>query len=174
MIQRVQSVYIALAMLLISLLFSMTLCDFHLPDGDIAIMKMYGFVGPYQYLNHHVVSAYRFPILLLLASALFILLAVTLFSYKNRALQIKLCTVTFFINILLLGFLFISPDIISNKISVSLDLGLDKVASRKMTHYQWASFFPFVSLIFINMASRRIKKDEALVRSADRLRSQYK
>lgn len=170
MIQRIQSVYLALAMLLVSLLFSLTLCDFHLPDGDIAVMKMYGFVGHYQYLNQHVVSAYRFPLLLLMASALFILLSVTLFSYRNRTRQIKLCTVAFFINILLLGFLFFSPDIISNKISISLDLGLDKQAARKMTHYQWASFFPFLSLIFINLASRRIKKDEALIRSAEHLR----
>lgn len=171
MIQRIQSVYIALAMLLITLLFSMTLCDFHLPDGDIAIMKMYGFVGPYQYLNNGVVSSYRFPILLLLAAALFILLSVTLFSYRNRPRQLKLCTIAFFINILLLGFLFISPDIISQKISAAMSLNIDKAAARKMTHYQWASFFPFVSLILINIASRRIKKDEALVRSADRLRS---
>ncbi len=105
-----------------------------------------------------------------MTSALFILLAVTLFSYKNRQRQIKLCTVTFFINIILLGFLFLTPDMLSTKLSASLDLGLDKPAARKMVHYQWASFFPFVSLILVNMASRFIKKDEAMVRSAERLR----
>lgn len=170
MIQRVQSVFLAAAMLLVSLLFSFVLCDYHLPDGSIAVMKMSGFVGPYQYLNNQVVGASRFPLLLILSSALFILLAVTLFSYRNRPRQLRLCTIAFFLNIILLGFLFLGPDTISAKLSTSLDLGLDKQAARKMVHYQWATFFPFASLILINLASRRIKKDEALVRSAERLR----
>ncbi len=45
MIQRVQSVFLASAMLLISMLFSFVLCDFHLPDGNIAVMKMSGFTS---------------------------------------------------------------------------------------------------------------------------------
>ncbi|MDE6493504.1 MAG: DUF4293 domain-containing protein [Bacteroidales bacterium] len=170
MIQRVQSVFLALAMLLTSLLFSCVLCDFHLPNGEIAVMKMSGFTGAYQYLNNHVVNVSRFPLLLILTSVLFILLATTLFSYKNRGRQIKLCTVTFFINILLLGILFLGPDILSVNLSRSLDLGIDKQAARRMVHYQWGSFFPFASLVLINLASRFIKKDENLVKSADRLR----
>ena len=170
MIQRVKSLFLALAMLLVSLLFSFVLCDFHLPDGSIAVMKMSGFVGPHQYLNNQVVGSSRFPLLLVLSSVLFILLAVTLFSYRNRPRQLRLCTMAFFINIILLGFLFLGPDTLSAKLSTALDLGLDKQAARKMVHYQWATFFPFASLLCINFASRRIKKDEALVRSAERLR----
>ncbi|MCH5243328.1 MAG: DUF4293 domain-containing protein [Lentimicrobiaceae bacterium] len=170
MIQRIQSVFLALAMLLVCLLFYFVLCDFHFPNGEIAEMKMNGFIGPYQYLNNQVVSSSRFPLLLVLSAGLFILLAVTLFSYRNRPRQLRLCTIAFFINIILLGFLFLGPDMLSTKLSMALDLGLDKQAARKMVHYQWATFFPFASLLCINFAARRIKKDEALVRSAERLR----
>ncbi len=184
MIQRVQSVFLALAMLLTSLLFSFVLCDFHLPSGEIAVMKMSGFteitnstgdntvkdVALIRFLNDQVVNGSRFPLLLLLTSVQFILLTVTLFSYRNRPRQLKLCTATFFLNILLLGLLFLGPDMLSVNLSNALDLGLDKQTARKMVHYQWGSFFPFGSLIFINLASRFIKKDENLIRSADRLR----
>ncbi|MCM1532657.1 MAG: DUF4293 domain-containing protein [Bacteroides sp.] len=177
MIQRIQSVFLALAMLLTSLLFSFVLCDFHLPEnhitvvpGDnIAVMKMNGFIAPYEHFNQ-IVAPSRFPLLVVLTSLLFILLAITLFSYRNRPRQIKLCTITFFVNIILLGYLFLSPDMISSRLSSVLDLGLDKQAARKMVHYQWASFFPLVSLIFVRLASRNIRKDENLVRSAERLR----
>ena len=40
----------------------------------------------------------------------------------------------------------------------------------RIVNYRWICFLPFGSLILTNMASRAIKKDEALVRSADRLR----
>jgi hypothetical protein len=36
--------------------------------------------------------------------------------------------------------------------------------------YQFGIFFPLVSLVCIIMASRAIRKDEALVKSSDRLR----
>ena len=184
MIQRVQSVFLALAMLFTSLLFSCVLCDFHLPNGDIAIMKMSGFteitspngINAYQdatmirFLNDQAVSNSRFPLLLLLTSVQFILLAITLFSYRNRPRQLKLCTATFFINILHLGLLFLGPDMLSINLSNSLNLGLEKSTARRMVHYQWGSFFPFASLILINLASRFITTDENLIRSADRLR----
>lgn len=190
MIQRIQSVFLAASMLFISLVFGAKLCDFHFPDSkgeihesrlpnrhlesdhaNVAQMSMRGFVDPqYAHLNTQVLSPIHYPFLLLITTALFILSAVALFSYRNRPLQIKLCTIAFFINIILLGYLFISPDLLATKLSNCRDMGLDKTMARKMVHYQWGSFFPFLSLIFLNLASRFIKKDEAMIRAAERLR----
>ncbi len=37
-------------------------------------------------------------------------------------------------------------------------------------HYRYGSYLPLVSLLFTFLAVRFVKRDEALIRSADRLR----
>ena len=82
-----------------------------------------------------------------------------------RPRQIKLCATAFFLNIILLGLLFLGPDAIASNIAPDM---ADEAG--RIVNYRWICFLPFGSLILTNMASRAIKKDEALVRSADRLR----
>ena len=93
-----------------------------------------------------------------LTAAIAIISLVTIFLYRKRILQIRLCI---FNAILMLGFYGLYAFYVWN---VSKDLG-DVSITGKI-----ALTFPFISLILDYLAIRNIGADEALVRSLDRLR----
>jgi glucan phosphoethanolaminetransferase (alkaline phosphatase superfamily) len=89
-----------------------------------------------------------------------ILIVYTIFQYKNRPLQIKLSNVGVLACIaLILAIFFLYIPMIEKKIGIIPDY-------RK----SFGIYMPLVSLVFMVMANRAIKRDENLVKSADRLR----
>lgn len=92
-------------------------------------------------------------ILMLLSTTLSV---VTIFLYKRRPLQAKLCMVNIFI--MVLWFL--------SMIVVSKQLAPDAMNF----HLEMASSFPTVVAILLFMARKGILADERLVRAADRIR----
>lgn len=99
-----------------------------------------------------------FNLALSILQLIIILLAViTIFRYKNRHAQIKMNYLNIFLNVILIGGIFFFTSEIENILGVSSDYGPGVV-------------FPLLSLIFIFLANNYIKKDEKLIRSADRLR----
>jgi Na+-translocating ferredoxin:NAD+ oxidoreductase RnfA subunit len=87
-----------------------------------------------------------------------ILLAVVcLFFYKNRKLQIKISYLLTVISILLALVLLVFTTRIFKD---DFENG----------HRLWPSYLPLIAAVAAYMASRYIKKDEELVRSADRIR----
>lgn len=163
MIQRIQSVFLFAAALCIAALFLSPVTAFNIRSTNV-YMDITGFAGDGNLYNS-VVGAYWFPIFTVLTVAVIVLLLVCLFSYKNRPRQLKLCTTTFFLEIILIGMLFLVPD----SMAKNLEPGLTEDVSR-IVQYQWPSFLPLLSIILIRLAMRFIRKDEELVRSADRLR----
>ena len=90
-------------------------------------------------------------------AAVAIAVIITIFLYKKRKLQIKICYIILFLLVLIY---------VVNLIFAQQCLPI-------ATFFQYARLtfiFPFISLIFIYLAIRGIKKDEKLVRSLDRLR----
>ncbi len=80
-----------------------------------------------------------------------------LFIYKNRKLQIKLCYVIMFLNAcLFLTILFLTNQLYEHDFE-------------KKT-FLFSAYLPLLAIIAAFIASRYIKKDEELVRSADRIR----
>ena len=80
-----------------------------------------------------------------------LLAAIAVFLYKNRIPQIKLCAWIIALNVfLILSVIFLVRYQIINQL--------------------WAIFFPLASTVSSFLARRYIKKDEELVRSADRIR----
>ena len=163
MIHRIQSVFLFLSMLLTAGLFLGPVVVFNIKGHEYP-MNMSGFTGDGAVFNT-TVGAYWFPIFTVMAALVLVFLALSLFSYKNRHRQIKFCASTFFLNIILLGLLFLGPDAIATKLVPD-----QADVAGKIVQYRWLCFLPLVSLLLINLAVRAIKKDEALVRSADRLR----
>lgn len=92
-----------------------------------------------------------------LAVVIALLAMVTIFLFKKRILQIRLCV---FNGILMLGFYAMFAFFFWN-----LKEDMAEVASLK-----FALSFPLVSVILDYLAIRNIGADEALVRSLDRLR----
>ena len=87
-------------------------------------------------------------------SALFSLISI--FMFKNRKSQFMLGRLNIILNFFLLGFF----------VYQSLNLSGETVVSEKGI----GMFLPIVSIVFLALANKAIKKDEDLVKSVDRLR----
>jgi hypothetical protein len=98
-----------------------------------------------------------FPLLLLVLASL-ILLVGAIFLYKKRQLQIWFVNIAFLLHIVLILLLFVYY---INHFESLFDT---------KPQYQIGIFIPILSLVCIILASRAIRKDEALVKSSDRLR----
>lgn len=79
-----------------------------------------------------------------------------IFLYKNRVLQYKLSNLLVVFNMFVVGLFFI--------------LSYIKEEQTSTINYQTGSFLPLTSAIFAFLAGHFIKKDEQLVRNADRIR----
>lgn len=149
MIQRIQSLYILIATVLIALTAFMPLMDFISMDGDCQFTAL----GILQGEN---IILKTIPLLiLLLAATLFN--AMAFFSFKNRMLQIRFLVFSIVLHVCSYGlgayYLLQIKDSIMGATSKSI-----------------AMTFPLISAILIYLAIRSIGKDEALVKSLDRIR----
>ncbi len=91
---------------------------------------------------------------LFMASA--ILSVITIFLFKKRQNQFVLGRLNILLNFALLGVLVYRSQILSGG-AAALEKGIGMV-------------FPLVSIVFIALANKAIKRDEDLVKSVDRLR----
>jgi amino acid transporter len=89
-----------------------------------------------------------------------------LFSFKNRKKQIRFAG----LNLLLLcGFIVLTFFTFDN-VQSYLNHSVNQQGSELSTTYGIGMVLPIISIIFNFLAIRAIKKDEELVRSADRIR----
>lgn len=93
---------------------------------------------------------------MLLNSFILILGIVTIFLYKNRKLQFKLANLLVLFNMFLIGLFFL--------------LSFIKTSQPGTISYSFGAFLPIISAAFAFLAAHFIKKDEQLVRNADRIR----
>lgn len=161
MIQRIQSLYLLLAMTALSVMFFFPLAVVN-PLGNAAsflnLTGVSGFMADYTAAKYWFIGFTALTILLMAG------MAFILFSYKHRMRQIKWARIVSLMLVLFMGLLL---------------LGLDQAASgmypgreweTALVQYRWTVYMPFVSLVFMWLALRGIRKDEALVRASDRLR----
>ena len=92
----------------------------------------------------------------------FFVALVTIFLYKNRTLQIKLGK----LNILLISLQIAAIVMYSDTVKTAMGESTKDI----IVSFKIGSFIPVISLILTYLAIRFIKKDENLVRAADRLR----
>jgi glucan phosphoethanolaminetransferase (alkaline phosphatase superfamily) len=158
MIQRIQTLYLFLALVAICLLFAFPLAQFFAENG--------AYVFSISGLNNmvpgdpDVFNSLIFLPMLVVASCIGLLIVFTIFQYKNRPLQVKLTNVGVLSAIaLIMGIFFLYIPMIEKKINIIPDYSK-----------AFGIYLPLVALVFMVMANRAIKRDEKLVRSADRLR----
>lgn len=141
MIQRIQSIWLAITALAAFATYSLTLYIGKLPDGSVR--------------NFLMADNFLMVIFIILIG---ILAIICLFLYKNRKLQFKLSV---FGLIASFGFLFLEYFKVEEF----------KTANRFVSgSYQIGALLPLVMVIFFFLAARGIYKDERLVKSVDRLR----
>ncbi len=143
MIQRIQSVYLLLVMLLSVALFFVNI--YSIETG----------VGTTPGFQHFNVTSNTIYLILTSVSGLFAL--ITTFLYKNRNLQVRLSNLNMLLICVFIGTVFYFAD-------------HTKTDPASIVHYDFGSYFPLIQLVLTFFAMRAIRKDEQLVRSADRLR----
>ncbi len=144
MIQRIQSVYLALVGV-----FSGGLVFLFSFWKDVENQP----VGIQQLLNHTEMMQKAIGIAFFVVA---FLAFASLFSFKKRKLQLSLNRINILINLILLGVLAYLLLNISGEMEVS-EKGI-------------GSFIPSVSTVLLVLANRGIQRDEDLVKSVDRLR----
>ena len=156
MIQRVQTVYLALVFILIAIMSFLPVVVFH--SGDIVFyMNIFRFEGVNSLdFVGNLPNIWPLPIA---ASLLAIISAFSIFKYNNRKQQMTLNMIAMLMNFILLAGIFYYSDLVAK---------MDEVTSA--AKYDVAAFFPIVTVLLLILANRNIRKDEKLVRESERLR----
>jgi len=153
MLQRIQTLYLLVATILMCLLL-------FLPYGEIIVnntgIYKIGALGVEVPVGDTLVIYQTYPVFVIsLLSSLLTLL--TIFMFKKRILQIRLCVANFVLMLASCGLMFFYIHRAAAHFNAEVYHGLLMV-------------LPMVAAILLWLAIRAIGKDEALVRSVDRIR----
>ena len=155
MIQRIQTLYLLLATVLMSLTLFLPLATIWEGGNEMVVKAFFadgemGFKAPLPiYMGIVLTAATLLPL-------------VTIFLFKKRLVQIRLCVSAI---VLLLG----SAGFIALYCYRLCDVLSEMFTNLNFT-LGFASLIPVVAIIPVVLAIRGIAKDEALVRSLDRIR----
>lgn len=148
MIQRIQSIWLLLASLAI-------LCLLFVPTVGAAAAKGY-YILYGSGLQMEGISEQSTNVPLLASTVLAGLISlINIFNFRNRKLQTRIAALNI---VLILALSFWFSQIVN------------KIEGLKTLDIEPGIFLPLVAIIFTVLAIRGIKKDEKLIRSADRLR----
>ena len=154
MIQRIQTVYLLTIVALIAAMLFMPLAIIQIDD------LFYSFDGSgLNTLTKPSELVYPAWALMALLTIIIMIAFITIFLYKKRMLQIRLCI---FNALLLIGFYGLFVFILWE---IAATPGVFHFSSVRL-----ALSFPFISLILDYLAIRKIGADEALIQSLNRLR----
>jgi hypothetical protein len=155
MLQRIQSVYLFFATLVLAALFVFPLIhNVYVNSKPVSIMV----TGIYQDINGQPVHTDFFVALSIATGIVALLPLVIIFMYKNRKLQIAFC---YSIMLVIIGYSYWVSQTVKNAIGN---------AYLNMSNYGIGIILLSLSLLLIVLAQKSIQKDEKLIKSADRLR----
>ena len=158
MLQRIQSVYLAVVALASALLFFFPLANYYNDLHGNYKFFIYGIkcMDPDPKVLFSVF--FTFP-LIFLAAVSFIFSVATIFLYKNRFLQLRICAFNMIDNIVLIMVIFFF-----------YGTRIQAMTQTEPDYNYIGMILPLVSIVFLILSNRAIRKDQALVKSADRLR----
>lgn len=149
MIQRIQSVYLLICTLLTGSLFFLPLASLSNDETTFTLL--------YRGLDNGTELTTPTLALAILVCVATLVSFIAIFLFKKRMLQIRLCGLN-------MGFLIGTTGMI-----YFLGSQMAKELSAEIS-YQLPMFFPIVALILTFLAIRAIGKDEALIKSMNRIR----
>ena len=161
MIQRIQTLYLFIASAALACMFFFPIYTFTEKQADASVkevkLTIQGRFEKDLSTNEFVIAKPNYAkslMVLVIGLALF----VAIFQYNNRVRQLRMTRV-----MIVMIFAFIVTLLSSAYTTVNAE-GVGNIVTGM------AVIFPSVSIVFAALAARAIKKDENLVRSADRLR----
>ena len=163
MIQRKQTIYLFFAGLITVILLFIPFGTYHIA-GD-KYLEYNAFVVK-TISNKTVILHSIGNAILLIATSL--LSFITIFLYKNRKLQLKLISVNMLVILIAIcTMVYIYPSFIFVRQEAYM-LNISSVGAA--LEYNYVIIISFVSAVGLYLAKKAIMKDEAMIRSADRLR----
>ena len=151
MLQRIQSLYLFISLVLYLILFFTPIFNVH---GNNEVYTVFSYkISPVQ----NVLNLNVWPICISV-SMIFLIQLIALFSYKKRKLQIRLLQfniILVLLSIITIGIYLYHFSGISEDAHIHLTLNVS---------------IPFISAILFYMAIKGIRRDQALINSLDRLR----
>lgn len=155
MIQRIQSVFLFLAVVFAGLLFVCPIASFDY-GNDLMTLTILNVENQQDALYFS--NTYTLP-LLIVTILMSVVPLFTIFKFKNRNLQLKLSSLTVFLNAVFCGLIFLYYT--SN---------IQKTIASETVTYLFGAYIPLVNMVLAVLAMRWIKKDIELIKSVDRLR----
>jgi hypothetical protein len=155
MLQRIQSVYLFFAGLVILALFLFPLAHNVYVNGVPSTIKV---TGVFQDINGQQGSAETFVPLIAATAIVGVMPFILIFLYKNRKQQMMLC---YLYILVIIGFSFWTAQTVK---SVANGFTMDT------NNFGIGALLSSISIVLVIMAAKAIQRDEKLVKSADRLR----
>jgi len=154
MIQRIQTILLLIVFALSVMLMFFPLYEFTDNNGHTFL---FGFdkIKPAVPENAQTIKSIIPVGVLIPATSVFALISI--FLYKKRKVQKWFCLVT----IVLIAFLILLAFFFASRFTTNIFTSV---------HIKFAGIFPFIELILCYLAYRKIKDDEELVKSYDRIR----
>jgi len=155
MIQRIQTIYLVLAVLLLAMpmMLRIALFSVAVPEGAYQLF-------PAQMLFNGEEVMQTIAVLASITIAV-LLLVYAIMQYKNRSFQVNLIKVAILSQLVFMVMVFFYLDRVKALIGAAIEPAIT---------YSPLLSAPVVAIFLSMLAIRSIKKDDALVRSADRLR----
>jgi len=155
MLQRIQTIYLLLTMILAVLFLAGTILIFSSATGDEIIIKLSGI---YSGNSQAGIQKINVPVLLTIILLMIpVISVITILIYKNRKLQMKFNLALIILILFLIFLIFFYVFTISSEFSMNLYPGLKLV-------------LPLLMVILSVFSYSAIKKDDDLVKSYDHLR----
>ena len=156
MIQRIQTIYMSVVVIACISLFFFPISKY---INDVQGTYIFFITGMKYMIQPPITVNFwqTFPLILIVGSSL-ILVGAAIFLYKKRGLQIWFVNIAFMLHVILIILIFLYY--INH---------FEKILNAPPS-YQFGIFIPLISLVGLILASRSIRKDEAMVKSSDRLR----
>lgn len=157
MLQRIQTVFLLLVVLLMTISLFFPVWSYTSPEGEVThMLKAFSFVSITNGAEPETVY-FPFSLIATLAIASITVAVIEIGKYKNRLLQMKLGA----LNALLMA----------GTVCLGAYFATDLMSAKEVQGaYGIGLFLPGAALICNVIANRYIRKDEKLVRSVDRIR----
>ena len=147
-IQRIQTVYLLIAVILMAVFAFFPALTFELGGREF----VYGALAAGKVGVTHID-----PLMLMLVVLICLLAFIDIFLYKNLQRQMSVCFVDIIIGLAMLVAIGIQAFVVSGREGLTLT-------------WQWYLALPILSIIFLMLAHKAMSRDKKMLRDSDRLR----
>lgn len=152
MIQRIQSLFLLASSVLLFVMVTLKVAQFDL-GGETFYLSTYQYSDTSGAMLEGTHFLIQFMLLVVIVAALNL---ANIFLFKKRVLQIRICTYSIILQVAILGMIGFYT--------------YQAIDDAEFVRFQFGAFVPLVTIILTILAFQKIRKDEVLIRSLDRIR----